>query len=444
MFYIDHMREIFENRFGDLRAFVKTFGCQQNESDSEKICGFLRDIGFSFVDDPIFANFIVFNTCAVRHTAQDRIYGHIGMLKNIKKVKNNVFIAICGCMVELEDEKNEILSKYPYVDFVCGSKSFEKFPELLYENLTGVKVDKNYSMSVVQKSKFKAWVPIISGCNNFCSYCIVPYVRGREVSRKFEDILSDCKRYISNGAKIITFLGQNVNSYDYDGMKFKDLIHEADKIDGDFTIRFMTSHPKDLTFDLVDTLAECKHFSKSLHLPVQSGNNRILKLMNRKYTREEYIEKINYARSKIDGLVVSTDVIVGFPSETNEEFEDTVSLIQKVRFFSIFSFIYSKRNGTLSAKMEDLTTHKEKTKRINRLINIQNKISEKLHSELINKNFEVFVEGNSDGYLICRTFSNLIVKILDKKYSYGIGDKLCVKIVSSGRNALYAELLEKS
>lgn len=437
------MREMFENRFGNLKAFVKTFGCQQNESDSEKICGFFRDIGFSFVDDPIFANLIVFNTCAVRHTAQDRIYGHIGMLKSIKRVNNNIFIIICGCMVELESEKNKILSKYPYVDFVCGAKSFEKFPELLYEHLTGIKIEENYSMSVIQKDKFKAWIPIISGCNNFCSYCIVPYVRGCEVSRKFEDILSDCKKYISNGTKIITFLGQNVNSYDYDGMKFKDLIYEVDKIDGDFTIRFMTSHPKDFTFSLVDTLAKCKHFSKSLHLPIQSGNNRILKLMNRKYTREEYIEKIDYARSKIEGLVISTDIIVGFPGETNEEFEDTISLIEKVRFFSIFSFIYSKRNGTLSATMQDLTKYEEKAKRIDRLINIQNKISEELHSELIGRNFRVFVEGISDEYLMCRTDSNLMVKILNGKNNYEIGNVLYVKIANSGRNALYAKLLEE-
>ena len=443
MFYIDHIRQIFEDRFGSLVAYVKTFGCQQNESDSEKICGFLKDIGFRFVDDPVLANLIVFNTCAVRHTAQDRIYGHIGMLKNIKKVNNNIFIIICGCMVELESEKNEILSKYPYVDFVCGAKSLEHFPELLYENLTGITIDKNYEMKAIQKDKSKAWLPIISGCNNFCSYCIVPYVRGQEVSRKFDDIMSDCKNYISNGTKIITFLGQNVNSYNYGGMKFKDLICEVDKIDGDFTIRFMTSHPKDFTFDLIDTLAKCKHFSKSLHLPVQSGNNHILKLMNRKYTREEYIEKINYARSKIDNLVISTDIIVGFPGETNEEFEDTVSLIEEIRFFSIFSFIYSKRNGTLSATMQDPINYEEKAKRINKLINIQNKISEELYSEWIGKQIRVFVEGCSDGCLICRTDSNLIVKISNKKYNYEIGDILHVKIIYSGRNALYAKLLEE-
>ena len=443
MFYIDRMRQIFENRFRNLSAFVKTFGCQQNESDSEKICGFLRDIGFSFVDDPVLANLIVFNTCAVRHTAQDKIYGHIGMLKNIKKMNNNIFIIICGCMVELESERDKIFAKYPYVDFVCGSKSLERFPELLYENITGIKIDKNYEMKAIQKNGFKAWVPIISGCNNFCSYCIVPYVRGREVSRKFEDILNDCKNCISNGTKIITFLGQNVNSYYYGGIKFKDLIYEIDKIEGDFTIRFMASHPKDFTFDLIDTLAKCKHFSKNLHLPIQSGNNRILRFMNRKYTREEYIEKIKYARFKIRDLVVSTDVIVGFPGETNEEFEDTISLVEEIRFFSIFSFIYSKRDGTLSAQMQDFIKCEEKTKRINKLISIQNKISEKLYSELIGRHFRIFVESYYDECLICRTDSNLIVKIPNNKYNCNVGDVLYVEIIDSGRNVLYAKLLEE-
>ncbi len=443
MFYIDHIREIFKERFKNKIAYsyVKTFGCQQNEADSEKICGFLKDIGFAFTNDPIIADFILFNTCAVRHTAQYRIYGHIGNLKKLKKINKNIFIVICGCMVELEEDKNEIMSKFPYIDFICGAKSINEFPELLYQNLTGERVKKDYSMNAVQKNKFKSWVPIISGCNNFCSYCIVPFVRGREISRNFDDIINECKNYILNGTKIITFLGQNVNSYNFNGIKFQDLLKEVDKIDGDFVIRFMTSHPKDFTNELVDVLCECKHFSKQLHLPVQSGNNRILKLMNRKYTREDYIEKIKYAREKIDDLVITSDIIVGFPSETEEEFEDTISLVKEVKFFSLFNFIYSPRKGTCAANMNDFIPYKEKSERMTRLIKIQDEISEDLYSKLIGKTYRSFVEEIFEDFFVCRTESNLILKIPKKINNHMIGDTIYAKIVNAGRNVLYGECL---
>ena len=439
MSYIDHMKKIFKDKFKNPTAFVKTFGCQQNEADSEKICGFLKDIGFNLSYDPLVSDFIVLNTCAVRHSAQNRIYGHIGELKKLKIINSNIFIVVCGCMVEIEEEKRRIFEKYPYVDFICGAKSINKFSELLYESLTKTKVQKDYFMKNLPKNKFKSWIPIISGCDNFCSYCIVPYTRGREVSRNFDEIIDDCKKSISNGSKIITFLGQNVNSYKYGNMNFQDLIREVDKIDGDFIIRFMTSNPKDFTKDLVDTLSSCNHYSRHLHLPVQSGNNRILKLMNRRYTREDYENKIEYARSKISDLVITSDIIVGFPGETNDEFEDTISLVNKIRFHSIFNFIFSPRSGTLASKMIDNISHDEKAKRINKLIDIQNKISEELLSEFKGKSLKVFIEEDTNDIFIGRTSSNLLVK-LSKKSGYSIGDQIYAKIIESNRNSLIGKI----
>ena len=291
-------------------------------------------------------------------------------------------------------------------------------------------------MPVFHESKFKSWIPIMTGCNNFCSYCIVPYVRGREKSLSYEKILFDCKESIKNGSKILTLLGQNVNSYKFEDVNFSRLLEEIDKIDGDFTIRFMTSHPKDFNFELVDVLSNCKHFSEHLHLPVQSGNNRILGLMNRKYTREEYIEKINYAKSKIKNLVITSDIIVGFPGETKEEFEDTVSLVKEVGFSSIFTFIYSPRRGTLAYNMLDSISHDEKVNRINHLIKVQDKISEEFLSRFVGKDLYVVVYDDDKNFSIARTNSNLMVKI---KGSIGTGKKVRVKIISSTRSFLIGE-----
>ena len=418
-------------------AFFKTFGCQQNEADSERIRGFLHSLGFGFVSSPLLADLILFNTCAVRHTAENKILGQLGELKNIKKINPKVLIVLCGCMVEQENIKSLIKEKYNFVDLICGAKSLDYFPRLLYKFLTGKEVD-NYicDMPVFHESKFKSWIPIMTGCNNFCSYCIVPYVRGREKSLSYEKILFDCKESIKNGSKILTLLGQNVNSYKFEDVNFSRLLEEIDKIDGDFTIRFMTSHPKDFNFELVDVLSNCKHFSGHLHLPVQSGNNRILGLMNRKYTREEYIEKINYAKSKIKNLVITSDIIVGFPGETKEEFEDTVSLVKEVGFSSIFTFIYSPRKGTLAYNMLDSISHDEKVNRINHLIKVQDKISEEFLSRFVGKDLYVVVYDDDKNFSIARTNSNLMVKI---KGSIGTGKKVRVKIISSTRSFLIGE-----
>ena len=432
---IDNLKEILKRRFKreNFLAYIKVFGCQQNEADTEKICGFLKLLGFNFTDDILVSDLILFETCAVRHTAEEKILAHIGNLKNIKKANSNIFIAICGCMVEQESVKNYINEKFGFVDFICGAKSVENFPELFYEKLTGEKLNNFCNVPILQKNKFNAWVPIISGCNNFCSYCIVPYVRGREKSRDFNEILSDCKKFIKNGSKIITLLGQNVNSYFYNNLNFSDLLNEIDKIDGEFIIRFMTSHPKDFNKNLVDTLANLKHFSGHLHLPVQSGNNRILKLMNRKYTREEYIEKINYAREKIKNLVITSDIIVGFPGETNLEFEDTVSLIQKIKFASIFNFIYSSRIGTAAFNMQDNISHEEKVKRISKIIKIQEEISQEFLSGFIGTNLKVIIEEDHVNKSIARSKSNIIVEL---EGSFNVGDIVDAKIISSKRSYL--------
>ena len=407
---INNLRKILKKRFNreNFLAHIKVFGCQQNEADAEKICGFLKLLGFNFTDD-------------------------ILVKKKKKKSNPNIFIAICGCMVEQENIKNYINEKFGFVDFICGAKSVENFPELFYEKLTGEKLNNFCNVPVLQKNKFNAWVPIISGCNNFCSYCIVPYVRGREKSRDFNEILSDCKKFIKNDSKIITLLGQNVNSYFYNNLNFSDLLKEIDKIDGEFIIRFMTSHPKDFNKNLVDTLASLKHFSNHLHLPVQSGNNRILKLMNRKYTREEYIEKINYAREKIKNLVITSDIIVGFPGETNLEFEDTVSLIQKIKFASIFNFIYSSRIGTAAFNMQDNISHEEKVKRISKIIKIQEEISQEFLSGFVGTNLKVIIEENLVNKSIARSKSNIIVEL---EGSFNVGDIVDAKIISSKRSYL--------
>ena len=432
---INSLRKILKTRFKreHFLAYIKVFGCQQNEADAEKICGFLKLLGFNFTDNILVADLILFETCAVRHTAEEKILAHIGNLKNIKKSNNNIFIAICGCMVEQENIKNYINEKFPFVDFICGAKSIENFPELFYEKLTGEKLNNFCNVPVLQKNKFNAWVPIISGCNNFCSYCIVPYVRGPEKSKDYNQILDYCKKIIKNGSKIITLLGQNVNSYFYNNLNFSDLLKEIDKIDGEFTIRFMTSHPKDFNKNLVDTLSNLKHFSGHLHLPVQSGNNRILKFMNRKYTREEYIEKINYAREKIKNLVITSDIIVGFPGETNLEFEDTVSLIQKIKFASIFNFIYSPRVGTASFNMQDNISHDEKVRRILKIIKIQEEISQEFLSGFVGTNLKVIIEEDHVNKSIARSKSNIIVEL---KGSFNVGDIVNTKIISSKRSYL--------
>ncbi len=369
------------------KAFVHTYGCQGNVADSEHIKGMLASMGYKMCEDINKADLILYNTCAIREHAEDRVFGNVGAIKKLKKDNPGLVIALCGCMMQQRHIADKIKNSYPFVNLVFGTHVTHKLPELLYsvfntkkrvfciEESDGVIAE---GLPSVKDSRENAWLPIMYGCNNFCSYCIVPHVRGRERSRDPQVILNEAETLVKQGYKIITLLGQNVNSYgkgcDF-GVSFTELIKEIDKIEGDFKFDFMTSHPRDCSFELIDALAQSKHFCGHLHLPVQSGNNRILKEMNRHYTREHYLNLVNYAKEKIPGVDLTTDIIVGFPGETYDEFLDTVSLIKEVKYGSMFTFIYSPRKGTPAAEMPDPYTKAEKTKWFMELLKVQDEIS---------------------------------------------------------------------
>lgn len=425
--YINLVAEIMQIRaIGDKpMAYIRTYGCQQNVADSETIKGMLAQMGYCFTDSPENADFILFNTCAVREHAEDRVFGNVGAIKSIKKKHPSVLIALCGCMMEQEHIAKRIYKSFPFVGLVFGTHCLHEFPKMLYNSLlTGKRqfIRNNDDLLVhegmpkLRDGQFKGWLPIMYGCDNFCSYCIVPYVRGRERSRKSEVILEEAKELINNGYKDITLLGQNVNSYGKgldEDITFAQLLKMIDAIDGDYVLRFMTSHPKDCTKELIDTIAESRHISTHLHLPFQSGSNRILKQMNRRYTREKYLEIVNYAKEKIPGLSLTSDIIVGFPGETEEDFQDTLSLIEEVGFTSLFTFIYSKRVGTPAAKMDDPTTDEEKSDRFQRLLKVQEKIAAARCAEMVGTTQRVLFEEKTkkDGILNARTSGNIVVEV---------------------------------
>ena len=401
-------------------AFVHSYGCQQNVSDGERIKGMLAQMGFGFTDAPENADFILFNTCAVRGHAEDRVLGNVGALKAIKEAKPSTIIGLCGCMVQQEQVAQKVKKSYPYVNLVFGTHVIHRLPELVY-NL--VKKGKRVferpecdgviaeGIPVKRDSSFKGWLPIMNGCNNFCTYCIVPYVRGRERSRKPEDIINEAKSMIDAGFKDITLLGQNVNSYgkgaDH-GVDFAKLLRMLNDIEGDFQLRFMTSHPKDCTLDLLDAMRDCDKVCKHLHLPFQSGNDRVLTAMNRHYNRERYLSLISAARDRMPNLSITSDVIVGFPGETYEEFCDTLSLIKEVEFTSLFTFIFSPREGTPAAKMEDNVPHCEKAKWMGELLKAQEQIAAKRCAASLGETYRVLCEEyHSDGKLFGRTDGNI-------------------------------------
>lgn len=369
------------------KAFVHTYGCQGNVADSEHIKGMLVEMGYELCDNVEAADLILYNTCAIREHAEDRVFGNVGALKRLKKDKPGMIIALCGCMMQQNHICEKIKNSYPFVNLVFGTHVLHRLPEFISKVLcTGKRVfSVEDSDGVIAEglpssrdSGENAWIPIMYGCNNFCSYCIVPYVRGRERSREPDLILSEAKELVAQGYKKLTLLGQNVNSYGKNcdfSVNFAELIRRIDKIDGDFTFDFMTSHPKDCSFELIDVLAESKHFCGHLHLPVQSGNDRILREMNRHYDRAGYLKLIRYVKEKIPGVDLTTDIIVGFPGETYEEFLDTVSLVKEVRYGSMFTFIYSARKGTPAATMPDPITKKEKTKWFMELLKVQEEIA---------------------------------------------------------------------
>lgn len=370
-------------------ACVKTYGCQQNVADSEKIKGILNNMGYLLANDVREADLVIYNTCAVRENAEDRVFGNTGALKNLKKIKKDMIIGLCGCMTQQEHIVKKIKHSYPQVDLILGTHSLHLLPEFLSNIILGQKkvTDISYrdclfpeDIPILRDSDKKAWVPIMYGCDNFCTYCVVPYVRGRERSRNSNDVLREVKYLIENNYEEITLLGQNVNSYGKgleEKINFSQLLRLINKIPGNFKISFMTSHPKDCSKELIDTISECEKISKHLHLPVQSGSDKILKLMNRKYNIEEYKNLIDYAKLKIKNLVLSSDIIVGFPGETYEDFLKTKEIIKYVRYDFLFNFIYSKRNATVAANMKDIVSEKEKHIWFSELLELQEKIKNK-------------------------------------------------------------------
>jgi len=400
------------------KAFIETYGCQQNVSDSEIISGMLVAMGYSITNDKEEADFIIYNTCAVRENAELKVYGNLGALKHLKNRKPDVILAVCGCMMQQESVKEQIRKKYKHIDIVFGTHSLYRFPEILSRVIT----ENTRVMDVVESEGAIAeelpvnkadgpcaWVSVMYGCNNFCSYCIVPYVRGRERSRDKENILSEVREAAQRGCKEITLLGQNVNSYGNDldeDIDFSDLLSMVCRVDGIERVRFMTSHPKDLSDKLIDTMAREPKVCKQLHLPIQAGNNRVLKTMNRRYTRESYMEKMRKIKEKMPDITLTTDIIVGFPGETTEEFEDTIEVLKEVRYDTIFSFIYSRRPGTPASQMEDVITPEEKKRNFDRMLEVQDKISKEKNLALEGKIMRVLVEGkskNNDEFLAGKT-----------------------------------------
>ncbi|MDE7228917.1 MAG: tRNA (N6-isopentenyl adenosine(37)-C2)-methylthiotransferase MiaB [Oscillospiraceae bacterium] len=393
-------------------AHVHTFGCQQNVSDGEKLKGMLAEMGYGFSESPEGADLVIFNTCAVRENAEDRVYGNLGALKHEKAKNPDLIIGVCGCMTQQEHVVKKIKRSFPHVDLVFGTHALHTLPELIYKQLTerkrtfftpdsdGVIAE---GLPIRRESVLKASVPIMYGCNNFCSYCIVPYVRGRERSRGTAQIVSEVRDAVKNGAREILLLGQNVNSYGKEhGTSFSELLRTLNAIDGEFRICYMSSHPKDFTKELVDTIAECEKVTRHFHLPVQSGSSRILELMNRHYDREKYLDIVRYIREKVPDAALTSDIIVGFPGETYEDFQETVSLIEEVKFDSLYTFIYSPRKGTKAAEMDNPVSAEEKGRWFRELLEVQGRVGRDIYEKYVGQTFRVLCEGEG------RTNSSLL------------------------------------
>ncbi len=424
--YLELVKTVLASRFPEAKpkAYVHTYGCQGNVSDGERLQGMLAEMGYEFTDSPEKADFVLYNTCAIREHAEDRVFGNAGALKPIKKVNPDLIIGLCGCMTQQASVAERLKRSFPFIDIVFGTHVSHKLPEFIYTVLcTGKRViditdsEGNIveGLPVKRDGTFKAWVPIMYGCNNFCSYCIVPYVRGRERSRDFDTVINEVKGLVESGYKEITLLGQNVNSYNKDlseDMRFPALLKRISEIDGDFIIRFMTSHPRDCTKELLDVMASSDKIAKHLHLPFQSGNDRVLKEMNRHYNREKYLSLIEYAYSLMPDLSITSDVIVGFPGETYEEFRDTLSLIEKVKYTSLFTFIFSPRPGTKAYDMPDVVSREEKGKWFKELTDLQESIAGKRTASMKGKTYRVLVESKAkgDGILSGRTEGNVIIE----------------------------------
>ena len=446
--------EIHRSRGKTPLAMVDTFGCQQNVADSQHIMGMLEAMGCGFTDRPEQADIVVLNTCAIRDHAEKRVYGNLGALTHTKKANPEQIICLCGCMAQRPEVAEKVRKSYRHVDLVFGPQAMWKFPELLWQVYT--RRGRVFSVEdepgtiaegtpVVREGSIRAWVSIMYGCNNFCSYCIVPYVRGRERSREPEKILEEVRQLAQEGYKEITLLGQNVNSYGK-GLEhpidFADLLNLLCEVPGDYQIRFMTSHPKDASRKLIDTIAAQEHLCKHIHLPVQSGSDRLLKEMNRHYNVAQYMDLIRYAKEKIPGVTFSSDIIVGFPGETEEDFAATLDLIREVGYMQLFTFIYSKRAGTPAAKLPDPTTHAEKAARMDRLLKTQEEFAFAATAAMAGRTVRVLVEaaGRNEGTVNGRLDNNLVVEF--KAPESLIGQWADVHITGSRAALLVGELAE--
>ena len=452
--FTEKIKELHIQRGKTVRALVDTFGCQQNVADSQHIMGMLEGMGCEFVTEPAQADIIVLNTCAIRDHAEKRVYGNLGALTHTKKANPEQIICLCGCMAQRPEVAEKVRQSYRHVDLVFGPQALWKFPELLWQVYTRrgrvFSVEDEHGsiaegMPVIREGRTRAWVSIMYGCNNFCSYCIVPYVRGRERSRDPEQIIREVRELAAEGYKEITLLGQNVNSYGKDlgtGYDFADLLSALDGIPGDYLIRFMSSQPKDASFKLFDTMARCKHVAKQLHLPVQSGCDRVLRAMHRPYDKARYLELITYARRVMPELVLTSDVIIGFPGETEAEAMETVALVEQVRFDALFTFIFSPRPGTPAAKMEDPVPRAEKQVWFDRLCDAQNRISEEIHAQYVGRTLRCLIDGESDDSrwpLTARTAGGRLVHLVGDKAA--IGTYHDVKITDSNTWALFGEMV---
>ena len=452
--FTEKIKDLHAQRGKAVHALVDTFGCQQNMADSQHIMGMLEAMGCDFVTEPAEADIIVLNTCAIRDHAEKRVYGNLGALTHTKKANPEQIICLCGCMAQRPEVAEKVRQSYRHVDLVFGPQALWKFPELLYQVYTRrgrvFSVENEHGsiaegMPVVREGRTRAWVSIMYGCNNFCSYCIVPYVRGRERSRDPEQIIAEVRQLAAEGYKEITLLGQNVNSYGKDldtGYDFADLLAALDEIPGDYLIRFMSSQPKDASFKLFDTMARCSHVAKQLHLPVQSGCDRVLRAMNRPYDKARYLELITYARKVMPELVLTSDVIIGFPGETEAEAMETVALVEQVRFDALFTFIFSPRPGTPAAKMDDPVPRAEKQVWFDRLCDAQNKISEEIHAQYVGRTLRCLIDGQSDDSrwpLTARTAGGRLVHLVGD--ASAIGNYHDVKITDSNTWALFGEMV---
>ena len=455
--YIDKLRgfttEIAETLGHAPKCFVLTFGCQQNEADSEKLAGMAQDMGYELCSDPADADLIAVNTCAIREHAEQKALSIVGQYKHLKAKKPSLLIAVCGCMVAQEHRREDIKHKYPYVDLTFGTASLHRFPELLWQKIARSRrifcpEETEYivaeGMPITRSSDYRAWVSIMYGCNNFCSYCIVPYVRGRERSREKAEVVAEVKDLVARGYKDITLLGQNVNSYakgkDYD---FADLLAELDKIEGEYVLRFMTSHPKDASYKLIDVMAGSKHIAHQFHLPLQSGSDSILKAMNRHYDKARYLDIVRYIREKMPDAALSSDIIVGFPGETDADFEDTMEILRTVRFDMLFSFIYSPRKGTPAAEKEQIDP-KIKGERFDRLLALQHDIALEKNQPMVGKTVRVLCDGpskNNPDIYSGREEGNKIVFFAATEEQ--TGKFVNVKIDRADAFALWGEMIEK-